>query len=69
MLAMTLVVILLLGGCAAQPNYTKVSLSEGSPVKSSPPSANPDRPPLRVAVAAVISPKETLKSYTDILNT
>lgn len=66
-LVILLTVILLLGGCGPRANTTKVSLYEGSPVRPSPPTAKPDRPPLRVAVAAVISPKETLKSYTDIL--
>lgn len=59
--------LLFLTACG-RPAYPLVSLAEsGTPA----PAANPDEPrklPLRVAVAAVISPKATLEAYASLLN-
>lgn len=56
----------LLVACNAPSQHKKVNLSEGTANIPSGVTAN-DKLPLRVAIAAVISPKETLKSYQDLL--
>jgi len=70
---LVLALILASIGCAERENYTRVNLTRGQMVTISPqvpgegrPSTE-GKPPLRVAVAAVISPRETIKSYSNIL--
>lgn len=64
---MGLVALLLAGGCGQRPEYKKVSLM---PVEAAAPTATPapESAPLRVAIAAVISPRSTLQSYQPMLD-
>jgi phosphonate transport system substrate-binding protein len=56
-----------LGGCGRREPYRKVSLA-AIPVSGPAPSAGEaGKVALRVAVAPVISPRETLKSYSDLV--
>jgi phosphonate transport system substrate-binding protein len=60
-------VILLLLGCNNQENIPYIQLSEaGEPSNFEP--GEPTRLPLRVAVAAVISPRATLESYQPMMD-
>lgn len=60
----------LLTGCGSGPEYARVSLAEAPP--SSTATATTEsadtQPPLRVAIAAVISPQGTVENYTPFLN-
>lgn len=65
-LLVLLIFWLMLTGCGS-PSYPHVSLAEEG---TSAPTANPDEPrklPLRVAIAAVISPQATLEAYDPLL--
>ncbi|MCL4465407.1 MAG: phosphate/phosphite/phosphonate ABC transporter substrate-binding protein [Chloroflexi bacterium] len=56
----------LLTACSAGPEYKRVQLT--APGQAQPnPSGQPTRAPLRVAISGVISPKETFKTYQDLL--
>ena len=60
----------LLTGCTSAPAYPKVSLAEG-PASPASARASPSAalaPPLRVAIAAVTSPKNTVRSYSPLLD-
>ncbi|HID63474.1 MAG TPA: phosphate/phosphite/phosphonate ABC transporter substrate-binding protein [Anaerolineae bacterium] len=62
------ILALLLSGCGQRPAYRKVSLV---PVEAAAPtatSAAPENAPLRVAIAAVISPRSTMQSYQPMLD-
>ena len=60
-------VTVLVGACAEKPNYDKIRLqTEGETSRAS--SVATSKTPLRVGIAAVISPKETLRSYNEILD-
>lgn len=61
-----LAVLLLLAGCGSPTRYPHVSLAEVPPAATSTPPGS--QAPLRVAVAAVISPKGTIKSYSLFLD-
>ena len=68
-----LITLLLLGtllsACGSAPEYPRVSLTETGPPATPPTSPTEHRdPPLRVAIAAIISPKGTVESYTPFLN-
>ena len=56
----------LLVSCGGPTEYKRVRLSDGDPEVGRA-GVTPGKVPLRVAVAAVISPKETLKSYNALL--
>lgn len=56
------------GGCVAAPDLAGRSRIDFSVVEPLPPPAVADVIPLRVAVAAVISPQGTAESYLDLLN-
>lgn len=56
----------LLAGCGSAPQYPRVSLAE-EPASPTPTAAG-GQPPLRVAIAAVISPKGTVESYAPFLD-
>ncbi|MBT9168895.1 MAG: Phosphate-import protein PhnD [Syntrophomonadaceae bacterium] len=59
-----------LTGCGQRQQYRKVRLSVDSPNAieyNSPSSSKSGRAPLRVAIAPVISPKETIRSYDEFL--
>ena len=59
-------IAVLLAACSAGPEYKRVQLT--SPEQAQPAVAGPStRAPLRVAVSGVISPKETFKTYQDLL--
>jgi len=58
----------LLIGCGPTSNYPQVSLAEPSPYSPSTPAADRTQPPLRVAIAAVISPRRTAQSYAPLLD-
>jgi len=61
-----LVGFLMVVACAPEPQYKKVVLpASGQPKLAS--ASQPVLAPLRVAVAGVISPKETYKTYQDLL--
>ncbi len=60
-----LLMVGLLGGCAAEPETAVISLSRLQPL---PPPEDTDVKPLRVAVAAIISPQNTVDNYTPLLN-
>lgn len=67
-LVVLVLISLLISGCGQHPQYKKVRLS----VVEQDVSATTDhnwsgKMPLRVAIAAMISPKETLESYGDLL--
>jgi len=57
----------LLVACGGPVEYKRVRLSDGDPEVARA-AVTPGKMPLRVAVAAVISPKETLKSYDALLD-
>jgi len=59
---------LVLTGCLGQPRYEKVSLAVSGQDLAQVAAAQPGRLPLRVAVAAVISPKATLNTYARLLD-
>ncbi len=63
--AVLLLLCLLLVGCASAPSRPAINLSDLQPL---PPAASGDVVPLRVAVAAVISPKGTAESYQSLLD-
>lgn len=68
-LAFFLVAVALLSGCSRKEHYRVISLAPGG--SDQPASANPvgtGKPPLRVAIAAVISPRKTLKYYATMLD-
>ncbi len=65
-LATMLVIALFLGGCGQSQEYKKVSLAEPGE-QAVPTVVTGSKLPLRVAVAAVISPKGTSESYTDLI--
>ena len=65
-LGLSVLAILLFSACGARPAYRRVSLGDG-PVASHLDAAAPRSAPLRIAVAAVLSPKETLVSYRSLL--
>ena len=61
----------LLAGCASAPEYPRVSLSEAPPSPTHTAlgaGVGQGQPPLRVAIAAVISPRSTVQSYTPLLD-
>ncbi len=59
-----------LAGCGASPEYARVSLAEAqpSPIPITTTASSGREAPLRVAIAAVISPKGTIESYTPFLD-
>ncbi len=59
-------VILLLAACSAGPEYKRVQIT--APGQTPPATTEQgQRAPLRVAISGVISPKETYKTYQDLL--
>ncbi len=63
--------LLVLAGCGQRQQYQKVRLSVDNPNAieyDSFSNSESGRAPLRVAIAAVISPKETIRSYDELLN-
>lgn len=58
--------VLLVAACSAGPEYKRVQLTSPGQAPSSP-AGQPTRAPLRVAISGVISPKETYKTYQDLL--
>ena len=65
-----LLFVALLAGCGSSPEYPYVSLAE-TPLTPTPPTRAADQggpASLRVAIAAVISPKGTIESYTAFLD-
>jgi phosphonate transport system substrate-binding protein len=66
LLQLLLVAFLVLTACGQQVTYPRVSLTS-DPTSSGQDSQLPGADPLRVAVAAVLSPKETLVSYQSLL--
>lgn len=59
-------VLLLLTGCMSKQPYEKVRLKpvgETAPTKT----VNTSRLPLRVAIAAIVSPQSTMRSYADLV--
>jgi len=66
LLAFVLLLPLLLSGCVQKPHYTRVSLVEpGEQIV--PRKVEENKLPLRVAVAAVISPRWTTQSHSDLV--
>ena len=65
-LATVLVIALFLGGCGQSPEYKKVSLAEPGE-QAVPTVVKGSKLPLRVAVAAIISPKGTVESYANLI--
>lgn len=64
--ACLVVILLLLAGCGSPTRYPRVSLAEVPSTATSTPLGS--QAPLRVAIAAVISPKGTIESYTPFLD-
>ncbi len=64
--AYLLLALFLLAGCGSPPRYPRVSLAGEPPPPT--PTATGGQLPLRVAIAAVISPKGTVESYTPFLD-
>lgn len=65
-LSLAALALFLLSACGAQQTYRRVSLRD-DPVES-PQDAQSARPaPLRIAVASIVSPKETLATYQSLL--
>lgn len=62
------VVAALLSGCAAESTYPRVSLAEEGPAPAPTWNDVEASPALRVAIAAVISPRSTVQSYTPFLD-
>ena len=54
-------------GCSSETGYKQIDFSKTMQVESPKPAPN-DKPKLRVAVAAMISPKETLSYYRELLD-
>lgn len=65
-LGLALLLMILASACGPAETYRKVTLSTGAKSEVSLP-ANGKKVPLRVAVAPVISPRESFKLYTDLL--
>lgn len=68
LICLFLATVILVGGCAPRANYRTISLApsnDGTPTAGDP--RRTGKPPLRVAIAAVISPRETLKYYAAML--
>ena len=63
--AAVLVLMLVLGGCTTAPASPMISLSALRPLPAQP---EPAVVPLRVSVAAVISPRSTVESYQPLLS-
>ena len=59
--------LLFLFGCSSETGYKQIDFSQTMQVESPEPATN-DKPKLRVAVAAMISPKETLSYYRELLD-
>ncbi len=66
-LTITFLAVALLAGCGQRPQYKKVSLVPDGEVGPQPIIAN-GKLPLRVAIAAVISPRGTVQSYQPLLD-
>jgi len=62
-----LLLTILLAGCMASPHYKKVSLNAGTQDIPAKPN-QPRKTAFRVAIAGVISPKETLRTYNQLLD-
>ena len=61
-----LVALVFAMACSSAPQYKRIKLAV--PEQAQPaPTNQPSSPPLRVAVASMVSPKETFKSYQDML--
>jgi phosphonate transport system substrate-binding protein len=60
-----LLILLVFTGCARRPSEDVIRLNQLEPLT---PAAEPGVVPLRIAVAAVISPKGTVESYTPLLD-
>ncbi len=63
-LLIALTVVLLLSGCTSRPSYRKVRLNEVREIASTP---HPSKLALRVAVANVLSPQSSVKTYGELL--
>lgn len=62
-----LLLAILVAGCAGSAQYKKVSLNPGAQDVPATP-YQPGKTALRVAIAGVISPKETLRTYNQLLD-
>ncbi len=62
-----LALVLFLAGCSSRPAYKKVRLHEDGSRPTGSAMVEPVRMPLRVGVAAILSPRSTLQSYTKLL--
>lgn len=63
-----LLIAVLLPACVSAPSYPRVSLAEVAPAETSTRPGGMPSPLLRVAIAAVISPRGTVQSYSLFLN-
>lgn len=63
-----LLVTILVGGCVSSPSYPRVSLVEPLPDSAPTRASDNSDSVLRVAIAAVISPRSTAQSYTLLVN-
>ncbi|HIQ05298.1 MAG TPA: phosphate/phosphite/phosphonate ABC transporter substrate-binding protein [Anaerolineae bacterium] len=62
-----LALVLLLVGCSSRPTYKKVRLSGDGSLPAGGAATGPTRLPLRVGVAAILSPRSTFQSYAKLL--
>jgi len=65
---LVLILLVSLTACEDRSQYVKVRLASAGRSVSAPPVEKPGTIPLRVALAAVVSPKSTLESYSTLLN-
>ncbi len=56
-----------LGGCSSQDNHVEVDFSRKIAVDK-PMASESSKPKIRIAIGAMISPKETFSSYQDLMN-
>lgn len=62
-----MLIVIILSGCASVQQGKKIKLSEIDPTVGQTQNGSPDKP-LRIAVSSVLSPKETVESYNQLLN-
>ncbi len=67
LLVVVVITLAFLVGCMGSPQYKKVSLKDGSQDVAATP-FQPNKTALRVAIAGVISPKETIRIYDPMLD-
>ncbi|MCL4426679.1 MAG: phosphate/phosphite/phosphonate ABC transporter substrate-binding protein [Firmicutes bacterium] len=66
-LAFLLILAFLLAGCQRPPEYRRVTLSSSAKGLPTHNNRDPEKPPFRLAISSVVSPKETIRSYQALI--